>query len=295
MNGNLHKAIGQIRQDYRQMSAYDIYNKDLLEKVLTIAELTPTYGGYFLLDDFNVDDAIGRKSGFNADFPLVLPFPATILEGQARTGKLPSYRQNYQSVRQIVVCIQKQKSDPIRVWSFMRDGGSKHKRWIPEGHCFALEVEQETGRVGHGLRRDSFFLPLDRVGELASDGITQESFITYASREAALTAVRVFLFLEALQCSNVQVRDNPPPKALVRQQKRRGQVPMFSFKTLHIDTGDKEIKTNKGGKHESPRLHFRRGHVRRLTSGKKTWVSPCMVGDASKGQVFKDYEVMGEA
>lgn len=46
-----------------------------------------------------------------------------------------------------------------------------------------------------------------------------------------------------------------------------------------------------GGTHASPRLHDRRGHLRRLRGGKNVWVRPCKVGDASLGAVFHDYEV----
>jgi len=45
------------------------------------------------------------------------------------------------------------------------------------------------------------------------------------------------------------------------------------------------------GPRMAPRLHLRRGHLRRLPSGQKTWVRPCWVGHASQGVVSKEYEV----
>ena len=39
-------------------------------------------------------------------------------------------------------------------------------------------------------------------------------------------------------------------------------------------------------------VHDRRGHWRTYPSGKRGWVKACKVGDASKGVVFKDYEVV---
>jgi len=40
-----------------------------------------------------------------------------------------------------------------------------------------------------------------------------------------------------------------------------------------------------------PRLHERRGHLRRLKTGKNVWVKSCKVGDASKGAIFHDYAI----
>lgn len=45
-----------------------------------------------------------------------------------------------------------------------------------------------------------------------------------------------------------------------------------------------------GGTHASPRHHERRGHWRTCANGKRVWVRHCMVGDASRGTVFKDYK-----
>lgn len=43
-----------------------------------------------------------------------------------------------------------------------------------------------------------------------------------------------------------------------------------------------------GAPHASPRLHWRRGHIRRLPD-KTTWVRPTLVGDGQHGTVIHDY------
>lgn len=69
-----------------------------------------------------------------------------------------------------------------------------------------------------------------------------------------------------------------------------GKQPSYDWRTVVID--GKSIKCeHKGGTHASPRLHDRRGHLRRLPDGRIVWVRPCKVGDASKGIVFHDYQV----
>lgn len=70
----------------------------------------------------------------------------------------------------------------------------------------------------------------------------------------------------------------------------KGKAPHFSWHTVTIEP-PKPKQDHKGGTHATPRLHDRRGHLRRLPSGKTCWVKACKVGDASKGMVFKDYEV----
>jgi hypothetical protein len=99
--------------------------------------------------------------------------------------------------------------------------------------------------------------------------------------------------LQILNCSNVQTVDNPPPEALNKKRLRSGKVPFFSYKTLHIKT--QQATSNQTWSTESerngPRLHLRRGHIRRLASGCTTWVQSCMVGSSQRGLVIKDYHV----
>jgi hypothetical protein len=85
---------------------------------------------------------------------------------------------------------------------------------------------------------------------------------------------------------------------LVRNQSLRRRlaephhrIPLFSFRTLHIKTNRSIAVNGQGGPERAgPRLHFRRGHIRRLPD-KLVWVQPCMVGSLKNGMVMKDYEV----
>jgi hypothetical protein len=98
--------------------------------------------------------------------------------------------------------------------------------------------------------------------------------------------------IAVINCSNIKVIESPEKKLINKKRKQKGKLPLFTFKTLHIETGDRtEIKGGKLGTHASPRVHLRRGHIRKLPSGKDIWVQPCVVGDKSKGVVHKDYSV----
>jgi hypothetical protein len=39
---------------------------------------------------------------------------------------------------------------------------------------------------------------------------------------------------------------------------------------------------------------FRRGHLRKLASGKTVWIRNCKVGHPNKGVIFHDYKISGE-
>lgn len=70
------------------------------------------------------------------------------------------------------------------------------------------------------------------------------------------------------------------------------KTPTFDWKTVIIEPS-KTRNDCLEGTHASPRLHDRRGHLRRLATGKCVWVKACKVGDATKGVVFHDYKIVG--
>ena len=75
-----------------------------------------------------------------------------------------------------------------------------------------------------------------------------------------------------------------------RRKMAQGKIPTYDWTTVYIEPA-KPRADSKGGTHASPRQHDRRGHLRRLRSGKNVWVKAHKVGDASKGIVWHDYEV----
>lgn len=76
-----------------------------------------------------------------------------------------------------------------------------------------------------------------------------------------------------------------------RTRAKKGKPPLhYTWKTVTVEP-PKQKHEWIGGAHASPRKHQRRGHWRNHPSGKRVWVRDCWVGDASKGTVFKDYEV----
>lgn len=99
--------------------------------------------------------------------------------------------------------------------------------------------------------------------------------------------------LAVLNCSNVTWSDNPAPAALNKKREKAGKPPLFSFKTLQIKTGPQARTTSCASElgRLGPRLHLRRGHIRKLFGGTTTWVQSSMVGSARDGMAMKDYRV----
>ena len=79
-----------------------------------------------------------------------------------------------------------------------------------------------------------------------------------------------------------------------RRKIAQRKAPTYDWKTVYIEPS-KSRSESKVGTHASPRLHDRRGHLRRLRSGRNVWVKACKVGDAAKGAVWHDYAIRMEA
>jgi len=101
----------------------------------------------------------------------------------------------------------------------------------------------------------------------------------------------VATFLRGLQKSTQAHIPKARPSLINSKRAAKGQGPiLFDWHTVHVEPA-KPKGDYRGGTHASPRLHDRRGHWRKYPSGKVGWVKNCKVGDASRGVVFKDYEV----
>lgn len=97
--------------------------------------------------------------------------------------------------------------------------------------------------------------------------------------------------IEVLSCSNVFIEAIPAPKAVNKKRIAKGNLPLYEYKILTLTTDEKRSSQGPGGgTHASPRVHLRRGHIRRLRD-KKIWINATVVGNRKAGMVVKDYEV----
>lgn len=90
---------------------------------------------------------------------------------------------------------------------------------------------------------------------------------------------------------------DPEPR-LTKARLKRGQYPVTgASRVLSVNVPALRAAAKPlGGTHESPCLHWRRGHWRVLYRGsefeKQAWVNKCLVGDPAKGYVRHDYRLV---
>lgn len=104
----------------------------------------------------------------------------------------------------------------------------------------------------------------------------------------------VISLMKMLECTNVEVKKEEFPKKLQKKRIAKGNMKGFDRHILVVKPSKylkEDFPDMEKGTHASPRLHFRRGHIRHLQKGVSVWVRDCMVGKADKGFVDKDYKV----
>jgi hypothetical protein len=102
-------------------------------------------------------------------------------------------------------------------------------------------------------------------------------------------------FLCLLSCSNVDVRDAPISRFKREQDARKHRGRFLVYKILDLPNKTASGEDVAVGTHASPRFHFRRGHIRRLPTGKNCWVRMHSVGTMVNGIVAKDYRVTSQS
>lgn len=88
----------------------------------------------------------------------------------------------------------------------------------------------------------------------------------------------------ALACRNVSTRAHPAPAVLNKQRVRKGKPPLYGFHVLELAGADFGGDGSGEGDRNAPRAHLRRGHIRRLSAERITWVNQTMV----RGRGFVD-------
>jgi hypothetical protein len=102
-------------------------------------------------------------------------------------------------------------------------------------------------------------------------------------------------FAMTVNCVNVRQETIEPSPALNRKRIKNGKLPFFSYKVLQLPAepaqGHRAGTVQLEGDRSGPRMHLRRGHPRRLPTGKMTYVRAAIIGSSQKGLVEKSYEI----
>lgn len=121
----------------------------------------------------------------------------------------------------------------------------------------------------------------------------------YGSPEKAFAQISVdsrdetMMLIQAcsvINCENVVTEDIHASAPLNKKRVAKGKQPFFTYKVLQLSEDRRQSRKGLAlGEHASPRMHLRRGHLRRLGS-KVVWVRPALVNaEPQQGVVLKDY------
>jgi hypothetical protein len=102
----------------------------------------------------------------------------------------------------------------------------------------------------------------------------------YELQMAQLGVSFVLTQLAALVCKDIVVKDVAEPTKLNRQRERKGRSPIDAYHVISIGAEAKTII--RAERHSGARgvvsAHYRRGHIRKISSGRMVPVAPCIVG-----------------
>jgi len=157
---------------------------------------------------------------------------------------------------------------PYYIKGFMREKG---KSKIPFS-CF--NMGGKMGKIGYELT--SGITHLDMVNEY------------YLDVSAVLNVSLCSL------CENVDHEVKKAPKHTNKTRLKKGKHAFFEYRTLVIRPNQKHDRASSSNqRRKGVRQHLRRGHIRKLHTGKLTWVKHSVVGDVSRGVVSKNYKIEG--
>jgi hypothetical protein len=159
-----------------------------------------------------------------------------------------------------------------------------------EFHDFTLENYKEFAAGMYFAEEDG---PITEVPFLWTNRVGGDPALEAGAR---LLLGALTLLQDKLVISN-QLKSDPRPW-LTEHRRARGQPPKggdVRVLTLNVPAIRNETKRTPIGTHESPALHWRRGHWRTLhratEAETKTWIRKCLVGDPDRGYVAKNYRL----
>lgn len=190
---------------------------------------------------------------------------------------------NPQKAKVLLICISDEKCISEGVAFFVFAMRNFHGEWRlqPVGSAVPLNWDSTDGRA--------YMKTIPILPESYAEAINEESFLS----EQSADIYTVLELVEALSCKNVSTQPTEKIDAKVNERRiKAGKLPVYETRVLVIDAPQTQSNTatSGSGKHESPRQHLRRGHIRRLESG-NIWVNACVVGDPLKGKINKSYQI----
>lgn len=148
-------------------------------------------------------------------------------------------------------------------------------------------IDQEIASKTNAKAVNGLVTVMHKIGEVANQVDQWE----LRARVDTLDEVNsVLSLIEALSCINVS-SDPIPIRKSNKSSAKRGAIPFDEYHTLTIKPSSGIKYDTAGSSGRTPREHLRRGHIRRISGGRRIWVNSCVVGAGSIGKITSDYEI----
>jgi len=217
--------------------------------------------------------------------PLRLPFPICGFEYERPAGG-PLLYGEHRHTRAAFVASEVTDGVTVLVFVWQKTG------WVPLGLVKfpivnyldrSLMTEEATkGILNYDSKKG---VPL-RIHSLEWKGVPSFPVTDFIDEAGALLC-----FLNALQCSNVEIT-KLPKRTEGLTNKEASKVDQYHVLSLKLSKSQSDIAGVSGGTHRSPREHLRRGHIRILQSGEKIWINSTVVNAGKNyGKITKSYRV----
>ena len=160
-------------------------------------------------------------------------------------------------------------------------------------HAATIEAGLTKSKAKHFRAEPFYLLPEFYEKTLAAYGGNREKAYAQIILDSRDEVQAVVQACSVINCANVTTAEISASAALNKKRQEKGKQPFFSYKVLQLSDERREAagKGGASGNHASPRMHLRRGHLRRLES-KVVWVRPAMVNAGTNtGAVLKDYAI----
>lgn len=160
------------------------------------------------------------------------------------------------------------------------------------GFMSAISLKAALTCEGNDLE---FIQPIIVVGDNCGEPVSE-----YWPVEKILSQAlnNLFSMLSILDAENVERVVVKTTERINKKRINRGQCAILDCETIYLRVGGERYlpsgESTKGS-HASPRCHWRRGHLRRLSNGQITKVRPCLVGKVGNENPLKKNYVVKRA
>ena len=307
-----------LASDLRKRAKWERVEEPRQKRFLEMAEFIETEPKFYVPDmsftAWKESQEVGKHNNnlIRLPYPKVVVLMDTIMDkGTSDIGAIRSLAAKYntdaafihyakecdESARKVshiptmVLAEQYEGDDDIHIMA--GSWNTNNEEWCP----YAAKVLMVPDEYGYKLMIASndfaTTIHVEKFRELFKGGAEELVQGQFRTCLISLMFLHMLLSLE-----NVKVIKRGDPKLSIvgtrSQKKKRKGRKSFDYHVLSIngEAWDSPYESNNGG-HGGVRSHLRRGHIRRLSNGKTTWVRAAYIKGSKEGFVKKDYDILG--